>query len=110
MTVLEVLVALMLVAVGLLGIAGSSSLAMRAVTTQSMTVRAAARARLRVALLEAAGCEAAADGTADDATLHLAEHWQVVTRAPGRVTLDDSLAWVASGSRRHLVIRTALLC
>ena len=109
-TLVEVIVALVLVAVGLLGIAGSSTLAMRATTSHSLAQRAAAMARQRVALLEAAGCLRALDGAVNDSTSGVAEYWRVVSRSDAVVALDDSVTWRVDGRRRHFVVRTALLC
>ena len=110
MTLAEVIVALVLVAVGLLGVAGSASLAARAISVHSMALRASARARLRLVLLDAAGCANATSGAVDDPLLPLREHWRVTSRTPGTVMIDDSLAWSANGQARHLVVRSALLC
>ena len=109
-TLAEVIVVLVLVVVAMLGMAGSSALAMRAVNGHALTRRASEQGRLRIALLESAGCAAAADGASANRTSGLEEHWHVVSRSAAAIHIDDSLSWQASGRPRHLVLHTALLC
>ena len=109
-TLAEVVVVLVLVAVAMLGMAGSSTLAMRAVSGHSLARRASEQGRLRIVLLESAGCAAAADGTTADRPNGLEEHWRVVSRSAGAIRIDDSVSWNAEGRPRHLVLHSALLC
>lgn len=109
-TLVEVMVALVLLSVGLLGMAGSSALLLRAAVAQAAERGATRRASLRVAALASAGCAAARDGMATDPAWHLTERWHLSPAANGVVLVDDSLEWVARGRVRGLTIRSAILC
>jgi Tfp pilus assembly protein PilV len=109
-TIAEVLVALVLFAVALLGVAGSSSLAVRVTGSALRERRAVQRAADRIASLRAQGCATARSGTATDATLALDERW-IVSPAAGSVTLiDERVRWRTVNGTRSLVLRSAILC
>src|SRR3954471_18878321 len=82
-TIAEVLVALVLFAVALLGLAGSSALAVRATGSALRERRAVQRAADRIASLRALGCTSARSGSAIDAGLALDERW--ITSSTGGV-------------------------
>lgn len=108
-TVVEVLVALVIVTVGLLGVAGASATALRASNAALREREAATRARTRLATLEAAGC-----ATAESGERHLAggltDSWIVGTATHGVRLLDVRVQWDDTGRRRALVLRSAILC
>jgi Tfp pilus assembly protein PilV len=109
LTVVEVLVALMLVSVGLLGIAGTSALSFRTVVAVERERRAMQHATIRFAGLAAAGCARASSGELHEADLH--ERWIVASAAGGVALVDASVDWQGKGSqRRSLTLRSALLC
>lgn len=110
LTLVEVMLALVLVAVGLLGIAGSTALMFRAVTSQTASLRATRQGALRVAQLSAAGCAGARSGRADDARTGLAERWWLGPVVNGAQTIDDTLTWNNRGAPAVLIVRSALLC
>ncbi|HEX5971789.1 MAG TPA: prepilin-type N-terminal cleavage/methylation domain-containing protein [Gemmatimonadaceae bacterium] len=108
-TLVEVLVALMLVAVGLLGVAGSSAIALRAANAAVREQAAISRARTRLALIEAAGCAGAASGD-HDVEAGLEDRWTVEPLAGGARLVDVSADWDDVGRRRTVTLRSALLC
>src|SRR6476661_7694027 len=81
-TVVEVLVALVIVTVGLLGVAGASASALRASNAALREREAVTRASSRLALLAAAGCTIATDGTLSPST-GLVDRWSVGPSANG---------------------------
>ena len=109
-TIAEVLVALVLFAVALLGVAGSSALAVRVTGSALRERRAALRGADRIASLRAQGCASARGGTATDAALALDERW-ITTPAAGGVTLiDEQVRWRTTRGMRTLLLRSAILC
>jgi Tfp pilus assembly protein PilV len=109
LTVVEVLVALVLLAVGLLGVAGQGAIAMRASSTAARERRAAQRAADRVALLRAQGCGAVRSGSADDPAAALTESW-TVGPAGSAVAIDVEVRWRAPAGPRMLPLRSGILC
>ncbi len=110
LTVVEVLVALMLVSVGLLGIAGSSALALRSARGAAQEERAARRASTRLARLGAAGCARAISGSLDDADGAPIERWTVGPVNNGAARLQATVFWSTARGRRTLTVESALLC
>lgn len=108
-TVVEVLVALIVVAVGLLGVAGSSAIALRAASAAVREQAAVSRARTRLALIESTGCASAASGELHVAA-GLTDQWTVGPLANGVRLVDVSADWDDVGRRRTLTLRSALLC
>jgi Tfp pilus assembly protein PilV len=109
-TVVEVLVALMLVSVGLLGIAGTSALTLRTATSAVNEHRAAQRAAARLALLSAAGCERAASGAYIHPGTSLREQWVVAPPRAGLALVEARVDWQGGRGRRSLLLKGALLC
>lgn len=108
-TVVEVLVALIVVAVGLLGVAGASVTALRASSAALRERAAVTRARSRLALLEAAGCAAAADGMRA-LGMGLEDRWSVGAVVNGTRMVEVTAQWDDTGRRRAVQLRSALLC
>lgn len=109
-SLVEVMVALVLVTVGLLGIAGASALSLRTLAAHSAMVHATRATAIRMAALEAAGCEAARSGDVYDVGTGQAERWHV-SRVGSRVVLvDDTVFWTGRGRPRRLAISDAILC
>lgn len=108
-TVVEVLVALMVVGVGLLGVAGTSAIALRASNAAMREQSAVSRARSRLALLEAGGCGSAASGERHLAA-GLVDRWVVGPVVNGGRLVDVSADWDDTGRRRTVMLRSALLC
>ena len=106
----EVLVALVVVSVGLLGMAGASALSLRAATSAARERRAVRRVDLRLAALSAGGCTHAASGTQYDPGAGVGERWTVGTAVRGVVMVEVTAWWVDAGRPRTLALRSALLC
>ena len=109
-SIVDVLVALMLIAVGLLGFAGSTTLALRSTLDAAHRREAAARVASRLALLEAAGCARAAGGFVMDSSRHLAEQWTVSARVNGFTTVTDRVDWVSARGTRSFALTSAIAC
>ena len=110
LSVVEVLVALMLVSIGLLGVAGSTALALRTTFDATHRREAAQRAVSRVAELAAGGCDRATGGTAADTARQIKERWIVVSRANGFVTVNDSVRWMSARGVRSFSLTSAITC
>ena len=108
-TVVEVLVALIIVTVGLLGVAGASAMALRASSAALRERQAATGARTRLALLQAAGCAAAADGEMQLGS-GLVQRWRVDGAVNGVRMVEVRTGWDDVGRRRMVLLRSALLC
>jgi Tfp pilus assembly protein PilV len=109
-SVVEVLVALMLITVGLLGVAGSSALALRSAldaTRQREAIRVAAN---RFALVASKGCGASVSGSSADSVRQMTEWWSVASSRNGFATMRDSLQWMSGRGVRRLAIQSALRC
>ena len=109
-TIAEVLVALVLFTVALLGLAGSSALAVRVTGSALRERRAVQRAADRIASLRAQGCASARSGTATDAALALDERWTAASPVGGVTLIDEKVRWRAAAGTRVLLLRSAILC
>jgi type IV pilus assembly protein PilV len=108
-TVVEVLVALIVVAVGLLGVAGASAIALRASHAAMREQSAVSRARSRLALIESGGCGIAVSGERQVGT-GLMDRWTVGPLVNGVRLAEVSSDWDDTGRRRTVTLRSALLC
>lgn len=108
LTVVEVLVALVLVAVGLLAMAGTSALTFRTATSASRERLAVRQADRRLARLTAAGCASATAGT--DSAAGMRERWSMADSLFGVASVETSVEWQAGARRRVLTLRSALVC
>lgn len=109
-TVVEVLVALMLVSVGLLGIAGSSALSLRVVGEAAREREAVRRAADRIARLQASGCATAMSGEAAGGPAAVRERWIVAERGAGLLQVVDSVQWSSNRGTRTFVLVSAIPC
>jgi Tfp pilus assembly protein PilV len=109
-SVVEVLVALVLLAIGLLGVAGNGAIAVRASSAAARERRAAQRAADRVTQLRAQGCLAARSGTLADSSAALTERWTVGATTTAAVPIDVEIRWRAPSGERMLVLRSGILC
>ena len=109
-SIVEVLVALVLLTVGLLAIAGGESLAVRMSVAASRERRAAQRAADRLALLTSQGCAVAQSGALVDPDSGFSERWSVAAPVNGATLLDAQVSWSAQRGVRSMVLRGALLC
>ena len=109
-SIVEVLVALVLLAVGLLGVAGNGAIAVRASSTATRERRAVQRATDRVEALRADGCTLARSGSYIDSRAAMAEQW-TVTSATGRAALIDvQVRWRAPSGPRVMLLQSGMLC
>jgi len=108
-TVVEVLVTLIVVATGLLGVAGASAMALRASSAAMRERAAATRARTRLAILAAAGCANATDGELPMGA-GLVDRWTIAGAVNGARLMEVRAEWDDIGHRHALVLRSALLC
>lgn len=109
-SIVDVLVALMLIAVGLMGLAGSTTLALRTTLDAAHRREAAARVSSRLAQLEAAGCARAAGGFAADSSRQIAERWTVAARINGFSTVTDQVDWMSARGARSFALTSAIPC
>ena len=109
-SVAEVLVALMVISVGLLSVAGSTALSLRTTLDATRRHAAAGQAASRVALLTAAGCDRAAGGSTESADRQLSEHWIVGTRINGFVLVSDTVRWTSARGSRSFSLASAIAC
>src|SRR5688572_19739347 len=109
-SVVEVLVALVLLAVGLLGVAGNGAIAVRASGGAARERRAAQRAGDRLAALREQGCASARSGTLADPAAALVERWAVGAVTGGAALVDAEVRWRAPAGQRVLLLRGGILC
>ena len=107
---MEVIVALMLLGIGLLGMAGSSSLSLQASSAAARERRAIQRAEGHIASLSAVGCAAATSGSRSDPLTGMDERWIVAPLANGVVAIDARVRWTASTRTGSVRLRGAVLC
>lgn len=109
-SIVEVLVALVLVTVGLLGIAGNGALAVRVTGAAARERRAAQRASDRIAQLSAQGCAPARSGIASDAATGGSEQWSVGAESNGVALVEARVRWPAPSGAQSILLRSAMLC
>ena len=110
MSVVEVLVALMIVSIGLLGIAGSTALALRTTLDAAHRREAAQRAASRVAQLASAGCDLATNGAIIDVAHQTSERWTIASRVNGFAMVTDSVSWSSARGARTFSLTSAISC
>ena len=109
-SIVEVLVAIVLLAIGLLGVAGNAAIATRASASAARERRAAQRAADRLAALREQGCAAARSGVLVDPRAAASERWTVGAVAGGAGLVDVEVRWRAPAGQRVLLLRSGLLC
>jgi Tfp pilus assembly protein PilV len=109
-SIVEVLVAIVLLAVGLLGVAGNAAIALRASGSTARERRATQRAADRVATLREQGCTSARSGALVDAVAALSERWTVGAPSASALLVDVEVRWRAPAGQRTIVLRSAILC
>lgn len=107
-TVVEVLVALVLLSVGVLAVAGATAIALREATAARLERDAIVRASNRAALLSVHGCNQPSSGSVDDARIR--ESWLVSPVSPGVAMLDVRVDWNVRRRPRFLALASAILC
>lgn len=110
LTVVEVLAALVVVTVGLLGMAGTSALSLRTAAAVTRERRALRRLDLRLAALAAAGCGRAVGGDVTTAMDSLHERWVVGPVVRGSALVEVRVDWREGARVRSTTHRSAILC
>jgi hypothetical protein len=108
MSVVEVIVALMLVSIGLLGLAGSTTIALR--TTNDVLRRRTALhdVKRRLALLESGGCRNEA-GSFSDPIGKSSERWRIGVTGSFAFA-SDTVTWPSARGPVTLHLDTAFPC
>ena len=109
-SIIELLVALVLVTIGLLGVAGNCALAIRITSSAARERRGAQRAADRIAILTSQGCPVARSGALGDAAAPVSERWTVGSVANGVALVDAEVRWGTANGGRAVVLRSAILC
>ncbi len=107
-TLIEVLIAVVLIDVGLLALAAGSAVLVRRTITLRARAAAVAAATNRLQLLGVLPCIAASGSAAG--VLNVDEHWQVVLQANGVREVNDSVAFATGGGSGWIALRTRLPC
>jgi prepilin-type N-terminal cleavage/methylation domain-containing protein len=110
LTLVEVLVALVIVSVGLLGVAGTSALALRTTTAAAREQAALGRLELHLAALAAARCAPAITGSVGDLDSGVRERWTQSAPSRGVALVDATAEWRDGGVIRSIALRSAILC
>ena len=109
LSVVEVLVALIVLCVGLLGMAGTSALALRASTAAARERVAVSRVAARWAALAAEGCTGPISGS--EASDPIQERWSVQSPRDGFSLVDIRAEWRSPRGRiDSLVVQSAFAC
>ena len=107
-TLVEAIVALVLVQFGLLAVAATSAIAARDLAGATRAARARDAARERIELLRANACDTPLEGSR--VTTAFTEHWSIAGPAEARV-LKDSVAYaLPAGKRGRFVVEQLVLC
>jgi prepilin-type N-terminal cleavage/methylation domain-containing protein len=109
-SIVEVLVALVLLTVGMLGIAGNCSLAVRVTGAAAHERRAAQRAADRIAELTSQGCVAARGGLITGDAAEFSERWTIGASGSSAALVDAEVRWASPSGERSVVLRSAILC
>jgi prepilin-type N-terminal cleavage/methylation domain-containing protein len=110
LTVVEVLVALVIVGVGLLGMAGTASLSLRSTTTSTRELLALRAVERRLAAISASGCEGASSGGDVPGGDTPRVSWRVASVQRGARLIEADVHWHDGTGPRTLRLRSALLC
>jgi len=108
-TIVEVIIAIIILSVGLLALASSAAVATRMIAQGQRYSEASAMASERFELLRSVPCDSLANGsaTADQFTVA----WRVTATASGRAMLADVAVTSPTGrSNRTDSFRTVILC
>ena len=108
-SIVEVIVAMMIITVGLLGIAGGTTMALRSTFDTTRRRDAVEQAQARLAMVAASGCARASSGSATDAARHFTEQWSV--RGVGAfLVVTDSITWIGASGNGAFTLTTAVAC
>jgi len=107
-TLIEVVVAVVLIDVGLLALVAASAVLVRQTTELRVHGAALQAATNRLQLLGASACGAASGSSADAFSIH--ESWSVALQPNGVRELRDSVTFSVGAAVKTVVLRTRLPC
>jgi prepilin-type N-terminal cleavage/methylation domain-containing protein len=107
-TLVEVLVALVLIQFGLMAVAATSAIAARHIAIASRETNARAVARERVESLRWTACSG--EGNGSRVTEEISEHWSVRGTDSWRALRDSVEYPLPSGQRGRLVLEQLVMC
>jgi Tfp pilus assembly protein PilV len=107
-TLVEVLVALVLLEIGMLALSGVAAVAARDFVTATRILRASAIASRRIEMLRGIPCPAPASGAQQ--TGFATEYWRVEATKSARLLRDSVEFGLGSGRNGHVVRRGAVWC
>jgi Tfp pilus assembly protein PilV len=107
-TLVELLVAILLLDILVLGTIATSALAVRRYAAGRGREQAVASATSRIELLRLMPCGTQASGT--DSGPGMVGHWSVTQRAPHQRALRDSVTYQAPGGARQVLVEVQLPC
>lgn len=108
-TLIETVIALVLLQLGVLALVGTSGAVARDLAEAAARRRAHAAARNRVEILRAAACAEASTGTAR-LQAGMVEIWRVEAKGAGRLVVDSVTVPLGRGRRASVVSRAFTLC
>lgn len=109
-TLVDVIVALALLAGGALASVAATAAAIRAISAADSQSHAVRIGRGRVELLAASGCRSLRDGSVVDSAYGIRERWTVGVAPNGARRVADSVEYVDHGADRRLVVRRLVVC
>jgi prepilin-type N-terminal cleavage/methylation domain-containing protein len=109
-TLVEVVVALTLLALGALALVAASAAAVRAVEAAETQLHATTAARSRVEQLASAPCAGLAAGSSADSAGRVLERWSVTHGRNGARLVTDSVAYSDRGTVRTFVLHRLVVC
>lgn len=106
-TLAELIIAIVILVVGVLGLASTAAVVMKQITASSMQTRAAIMAQSRLERLRAMPCANMADGTAS--SNGITETWRVTVSAR-TATLVDVVTWAERSVTRTVTFTSERPC
>jgi Tfp pilus assembly protein PilV len=107
-TLVELLVAVLLIDVGVLAMVSGSAVLVRRENATRTRLAAARLAANRIERLTGGGCGATSGSAGREHGI--VEYWSASTLGADQLDLADSVAFVIDGVDRHLVVRTRARC
>ena len=106
-TLVELIIAIVILVVGVLGLASTAAVVMKQITASSMQTRAAMMAQSRLERLRSVPCAQMASGTAT--TNGVTETWRVTVNAR-TATLVDVVTWAEQRVNRSVTFTSERPC
>ena len=106
----EVVLALVLLAVGALALVGATGMALRSANAADSQSAAATAARNRVEMLAARQCATLADSAGADSATAIRERWTVTASRNGTRLVTDSVTYADQTGRRTIGLERVVVC